>query len=303
MGKRCRDISDNSLARVFVKEILGVSKKHEIENAVNQIVEAELGIDKVSSLPTVTHENYRNDPYVSSSDRRLLRDTVFEELITLKRLDDADEIELGKGGCLPVSTNAQQGKQLYLIIGLPASGKSSLADLICESTGSVLVDSDYAKRKLPEYHTKVNGASLVHKESQIIIMGDPSNEEALSVYQWGLSHKMNMVYPCIGNKYKEIIALTQNVIDVFGYDVHLILVNLDRIKATKRAYTRYMETKRYIPLSKIYDEYANDPALTYYIAKEQYCDLFKSFTHFDTDVPRKERYRIICQTDFSPIAL
>jgi hypothetical protein len=85
------------------------------------------------------------------------------------------------------------------------------------------------------------------------------------------------------------------------FDDLLILVDLDRLKATKRAYNRYKETKRYIPLSKIYEDYANDPVITYYRAQQKYRHLFKSFGQVDTDVDISQRYKVVEKIKDSPI--
>jgi Zeta toxin. len=183
---------------------------------------------------------------------------------------------------------------------LPASGKSFLANRVCDKTGSLLLDSDYAKRKLPEYWTRRNGASLVHKESQVIVMGDPADKHASSVFTYGLSQNFNMVYPCIGNKLLEIVDLSERI-KKFGYKSHLILVELDRLKATRRAYNRYKDTRRYIPLSKIYEDYANDSVITYFRAQQKYGHLFESFGQVDTDVDFNQKYKVVERLRDSPI--
>lgn len=45
----------------------------------------------------------------------------------------------------------RRGKQLHLLLGLPASGKSTIADKISEATGARILDSDMAKEMIPEY--------------------------------------------------------------------------------------------------------------------------------------------------------
>jgi len=44
----------------------------------------------------------------------------------------------------------------------------------------------------------------------------------------------------------------------------LVVVSLDRQEACARALERYIKTRRYVPLSLIFDVYGNEPILTYY---------------------------------------
>jgi hypothetical protein len=287
------------MAEHLVREILGFSDDRMIQTAINQITAAEAGIEKATQTPTLDYEDFRDIRYKTTEQRLELRKQIFNELIKQVRPDNDDEIELGNGGALP-KTDLKKKSQFCFLIGLPASGKSFVANLVCDKTGSILLDSDYAKRKLPEYRMHGYGASLVHKESQAIIMGYQGDKESPYVFDYCLSENINMVYPCIGHRLNEIVDLAETV-KANGYKTHLVLVDLDRFKATKRAYTRYEETKRYIPLAKIFEDYANDPSLTYYRAKQRHEKLFDSFCHIDTDVTKNAKYKIIEKTGNSPL--
>lgn len=119
------------------------------------------------------------------------------------------------------------------------------------------------KRKLPEFFEK-SGASLVHKESSIITMGGNFEEKPFeSVLEYCYVHGLNICLPKIGNKQDDIENLCL-ILRGFGYSIYLVLVSLDRTIATKRAFERYLRTNRYVPLSMIFDGYANDPILCYY---------------------------------------
>ena len=113
--------------------------------------------------------------YRSLDSNRLAEDFI-RNILNILNIDD-DKIKLGVGGCLPLPDgHLNNDKQFYIVIGLPASGKSSISAKIADATGSAVLDSDFAKRKLPEFREKDNGASLVHKESQVIVMGNPENQ-------------------------------------------------------------------------------------------------------------------------------
>ena len=75
-----------------------------------------------------------------------------------------------------------------------------------------------------------------------------------------------------------------------GYAIFLILVELDRLKATRRAFKRFLNTGRYVPLSLIFDSYANDPTLTYLKIIKYNSDLLDGYAHIDNDVEFGDPY-------------
>ena len=69
------------------------------------------------------------------------------------------------------------------------------------------------------------------------------------------------------------------------YSVYLVSIDLCRQKATQRAYNRYISTKRYVPLSLVFDGYGDQPTLNYFKIKQQYSDAFSGYAQISTDVP------------------
>jgi len=86
-------------------------------------------------------------------------------------LKSDEDITLGKGGSAPIKKLKQNGKA-FIFIGLPASGKSTISNEISDKHGCFILDSDFAKRKIPEYHDLQFGASLVLEESIDIVFGE-----------------------------------------------------------------------------------------------------------------------------------
>lgn len=129
--------------------------------------------DSSSTLKNTTH---RDRKYVSNNDRWNLRKQIVQELISLTREDEDENITLGQGGAVPNSEIKKERKAIILI-GLPASGKSSIADRLADEFGALILDSDYAKRKLPEFKDNPAGASLVHEESDVLTFGYPDNDK------------------------------------------------------------------------------------------------------------------------------
>jgi hypothetical protein len=208
------------------------------------------------------HKNYRSHKYSDEGNRQVLRHNILNSLITSRYSKDTSK--KNSIGLLPSNpeVNIKQDSEAYIVIGLPASGKSSVADKIANEIGGMILDSDIAKIKFPEYSFK-GGASLVHDESRLLTFGPGE-----CVLQYCLENKINMIIPKIGDNPDDIRKLRDSLIKFKNpYKVHLVLVSLDRELATRRAIIRFQKTKRYVPLSLIYDGYANNPMLSYFRIK------------------------------------
>ena len=129
----------------------------------------------------------------------------------------------------------KEGK-VWLVLGVPASGKSTFSDPLVEREGALLVDSDEAKKLLPEFS---NGllAGAVHEESAAI---------ANNVVKRAVTNKDNLVLPLVGKTF----ATLQEKIDKLkeaGYEVNLIYVDLPVEKAIERTKARFRHTGRLVP--------------------------------------------------------
>ena len=196
----------------------------------------------------------------------------------MKRLNNDDEIKLGKGGALPL-TKVRNEKKLFYVIGPPASGKSGIANDISDSYGGVMLDSDYAKRKLPEYNNQIGAATLVHEESDRLIF----DYDQRSLLDFCIENGYNIVVPKIGHSIEGIIAFCE-MMKGYGYTIYLISIDLDRQLATQRAYHRFKKTKRYVPLALIFDGYSNQPMLNYYKLLQIITIIWESFLWLFTDI-------------------
>ncbi|GAB3754794.1 zeta toxin family protein [Spirosoma pomorum] len=246
------------------------------------------GFDK--TYPTLNSKRYRSTEFSSDKIRWELRRRIVDELFGWEREVKDDNICLGTGGALPHNPILYD-KQAFLLIGLPASGKSSIANKIADTRGAVILDSDYAKRKLPEFDTYDFGATLVHDESDALIFGDYEDDQpadAPYLLKSCVAAGANIVIPKIGHNLENIIRQARSYRDELGYQVHLTLVNLDRRKATIRAIERFKDSGRYVPLGLIFDGYSNEPILNYYILKCKHDNLFASIGEISTDVPRDQ---------------
>lgn len=298
-----RNLCNKDSALQFAENILEL-EGGDAEEAAYKIKKAEMLLDKTKNESSINNPNERVEAYKSDANRKKLHKQIIQELFTLPRLDNDEEICLGKngGGALPINGCVKSERNAYIITGLPASGKSTFSSRIADKYGAIIIDCDYAKRKLPEF-SEIDAeyaTNFVHEESSEIVMG-AGNINSLIAQSY--RNEYNMIIPKIGYNAESIYKFAKFLNIDCGYKVHLLLVSLDRKQATQRAYERYKKTKRYVPLSLIFDSYANDTILTYYRLRTntKYSKAFKSFGKISTDVEIMEVPKYIHSTQHSPI--
>lgn len=263
-----RPLLDQEAIENFLGNCLSINAQLEVPGRgafssteiAKKIRDAESAVKQTNEEPTLTSKRNRIKAYRQDDQRKELRLQILSELITQDRLDNDDELKLNYGGAKPKNCEPQSSSQAYIVIGLPASGKSTLINRISDKLGAIILDSDHAKRKLPEFDNTVAGANLVHKEAGQIVFGG-SNEPSLLGYC--ISKKLNVVIPKIGQDFEDLRKF-RSALKQAGYKVHLTATLLTREIATARALHRFLQTGRYVPLGLIFDGYANDPLMNYY---------------------------------------
>lgn len=271
-----RLLRDDDLVEHFLVKVLQVD--HRIAPAIiRRIVTSEkMLMDFKDEENTLVSTKYRDRDYVNDLDRWKLRRQIIHELFTMRRTDREDEITLGTGGALP-NSGIKKEKKAYILIGPPASGKSTIANRIAEKEGAIILDCDYARRKLPEFEYEC-GATFVQEESNSMIygFGDDNPFKLEGLCKLAMNKAYNIVIPKIGREPGGIIRLAKFLIEM-NYKVHLTLISLKRREAAIRAFHRFNETNRYVPLGYVFDDVGNDPLLSYYILKERADKCFSSF--------------------------
>ncbi|WP_177222937.1 zeta toxin family protein [Chitinophaga sp. YR627] len=278
-----RPLRDDDLVEDFFVKVLHFDYR-ENPRIIRKIVTSEKMLkDFKEEENTMVSTKHRDRDYVDDLKRWKLRKQIINELFTLKRPANEEEVILGAGGTLP-SVEVKKERTAFILIGPPASGKSTVANVIAEREGAIILDTDYAKRKLPEFEYEC-GASLVRDESDRIMFGFGKNNplHLSGVADLALENEYNIVVPKVGRTPEDLI----NIAAFFkgaGYKVHLTLISLKRREATIRALNRFNHTKRYVPLGYVFDQVGNDPILTYYLLKEKRAALFDSFGAITTDI-------------------
>ena len=175
-------------------------------------------------------------------------------------------------------------KQAYLILGLPAAGKSSLADPLSVQKKALIVDSDEFKKRLPEFENGA-GANYVHEES---------SDMANKLLDMAMKDGTNVVYPVVGKTPKSLQEKIDKLKDG-GYDIHLAYVDLPMEKAQGRAINRYILEGRLVGLD--YINSIGDKALVNFNdfkKKEGITD----YAFYDNDVDFGEPPKLVEGTDY-----
>lgn len=266
-----------------------------VECIAEKLIQVEMSLANFEGKPTITHKDYRTREYRDSAKREELRNQILAELIEYERIDCDDDIRLGLGGAKPKEPKAEQ--VAYIVSGAPASGKSSISDELSSRAGAYILDSDYAKRKIPEYAKYDGGASLVHEESSKIVFGNKD-----SLLEYCIYSKYNLVIPLVGRTQESVESIRERLSKA-GYKIHFINVALDRYDCTCRAYQRFLDSNRYVPLSYVFDEVGNEPELVYFRLRRESSTKYESFSQLSTKVARGEKPIILEASENSPYRL
>ena len=130
----------------------------------------------------------------------------------------------------------QSGQRAVVMIGAPASGKSSVANPYARAINAAIVDADEAKKIIPEYRGGI-GANAVHEES---------GELTDHVLSRSAAAGDNLVLPKVGASPASIEFLTK-YLQSNGYHVDIVLVDIPGNEAWRRMIGRYHATGRVIP--------------------------------------------------------
>ncbi|MGN0437529.1 MAG: LPD25 domain-containing protein, partial [Lachnospiraceae bacterium] len=233
-------------------------------NATTEIQTARSNIDY--SRPTIQLEN-----------REELRVYIAE------KLSKFGSVMIDENGKVIYNGDVEKNSRLDIVIGLPASGKSSaIVNSLSSEFHSKVVDNDEAKKEIPQFNNGW-GAGVVHKESQLI---------SELVFRQAIFNHENIVLPKVGSDSEKLLKTSIELAKNEGYTVYLHYVHLDRNKALGRMLNRFIEDGRFLDPALI-DKYDNERQgnrieQCYEILKASK-DLIDGYSKWDNDVIRGER--------------
>lgn len=259
-------------------KLTGEPVSKEMMNVLEQ-----LKLGKDVSRETIDNLKEMKEAYshiTNDKSTHLLENRQEIQLDVLQKLQNMGSAVTKSNGTVSFFGDIQCDKRMDIVIGLPAAGKSSaLAEPISELCKSRIVDSDEAKKMLPEYKDGW-GAGIVHKESQKI--SKQQLNEALAKGE-------NIVYPRVGGDYSE---MKDQILDAKkqGYKVYVHLNDLDKNKALGRMINRFLETGRFINPDLI-TKYGNSIENTYQTLKNS--NIIDGYSKWSNDVPLGYRPKLL----------
>ena len=158
---------------------------------------------------------------------------------------------------LPQGQYINQNRRAAIVLGPPAAGKSTLANPIARKMNAAIIDSDEAKKLLPEYEGGI-GANAVHEESSDI---------AERVLNLALEFGDNVVIPKVGGSPGSIERLITKLKEK-GYSVDLVDMSVTYNNARNRMFMRFVKTGRLINPDYV-RQVGDTPGRTYDTLKQQ----------------------------------
>jgi len=203
------------------------------------------GLDGYGSKEWLDNRVYRiNDETVAGTEQALLRFELEAEQLAFRELGIEPQ---------PILKN----RELTILLGPPAAGKSTIANELAVSNRSAILDSDEIKKALPEYNGGI-GASAVHQES---------SDLAKTLQSLMINQGSNIVLPKVGHTASSI----RNVISLYkdkGYKVRIVNMDVTPENAFQRMIQRFVSTGRIIPPEYI-DRVGSSPRSTYQTLKQE----------------------------------
>lgn len=247
----------------------------ELQSAIDRLTAGEdvsrEEIDRIPEVAAVRALPKMNTADIQTPERQKLRSEVLERLY--RRGSYSSE---AVGEDKYVGEVARE-RRADIVIGAPAAGKSSvLVDPLSEQHKSRVIDSDDAKKLLPEYN-EGKGAGNVHRESSNI-------RDRLKLA--AMANGDNIVWPTVGDKLDKLLGSIQEFRDN-GYSVYLHLNELSASKATGRALGRYLSEGRFVD-PEVVLKVGDKPTQNYNYIRQQE-GLIDGYSHYSNDVPRGEK--------------
>lgn len=177
---------------------------------------------------------------IRTVERENLRASIEDKLSGELQTEDINDAVVRENGGDGKPYKVQSGRRLDIVIGLPASGKSTVIcrDLLRKNQ-SRLVDSDEVKKLLEPDFAGGLGADTVHEESK-----DITNR----ILSRAMRKGDNIVHPILGTHSTQVADLIQTARKA-GYSVNLHFNQIDINKAKGRMLERYLSKNRFLPLS------------------------------------------------------
>jgi N12 class adenine-specific DNA methylase len=160
----------------------------------------------------------------------------------------------------------ENGRHAIIVLGPPASGKSSISEPLARRYKAALVDADEAKKVIPEYENGV-GTQAVHEES---------SELAKDVFFNLGIEGANLILPKVGHNAETIRKSIENL-KAAGYTVDIAHVAATPEISGRRNIKRFLDTGRLVDPNYI-KEVGDKPRQTAYTLRGEANDFLDADT-------------------------
>lgn len=261
-------------------ELTGKPVSKQMEDILSRMEKGEdVSIDEIESTREIKAARKRMSTECIDIFDESRKEIQKKALIKMISMGSAEVTEAGE---ISYTGEVRQEGRLDIIIGLPASGKSTaIINDVSAEFGSKLIDSDEAKKLLPEYD-RGYGTQAVHKESQLI---------ERNTFKVGLMHNNNIIIPKVGSIAEDLVKEYIQPAKDQNYQVYIHFVDLPKEKAFGRLLNRLIEDNRFIE-PRIYERYVtkeegNKIEKSYETLKQS--NLIDGYSKWDNDVQRGEK--------------
>ncbi len=231
---------------------------------MEEIVESPL-LDQIDALSAYYIDYYGKTSEIDTAARRMLRNYILDDFLSIgsARTESInEETQLHK---YVYDGPLEKGYEMELVLGLPASGKSSrVTDPDSEEMKAFILDCDVIKEMLPEFQESHGGAAdAVHMESMMLM------ERAMEAFTEGDLKGTNVILPLVADDYDSLMETYIKPFEEAGYNVRAKFVPCELNVSAARNLARELETGRIIN-SAVVSSFGTKPEEVYKkLAKEE----------------------------------
>lgn len=201
-------------------------------------------------------EGYNTEAWHNSRVYRIDDQDVTSTAEAMVRFErDAEQLAFKELGIDPQPV--LRNKELTIVLGPPAAGKSTIANELAIANRSAILDSDEIKKALPEYEGGI-GASAVHEES---------SDLAKILQSLMIEQGTNIVLPKVGHSASSIRKAISLYKDK-GYKVRLVNMDVTPENAYQRMIGRFVSSGRIIPPAYL-DAVGVNPSATFRTLRQE----------------------------------
>ncbi len=214
-------------------------------------------LDDMEARPeTIGLEGYNTEAWHNSRVYKIDDQDVISTAEAMARFElDAEQLAFKELGIDPQPV--LRNKELTIVLGPPASGKSTIANELAIANKSAILDSDEIKKALPEYEGGI-GAAATHEES---------SDLAKILQSLMIEQGTNIVLPKVGHtasSIRKVISLYKDK----GYKVRIVNMDVTPENAFQRMIGRFVSSGRIIPPAYL-DRVGSNPSATYRTLKQE----------------------------------